>query len=93
MNSLQGVSDRENYLVTINHGSQIDPAKILQTIPCEHPLFSLEALQAQGEMPALNMRTNARVHFCGAWQRYGFHEDGIWSAHQLCSYLLGGDPW
>lgn len=93
MNSLQGVSDRENYLVTINHGSQIDPAKILQTIPCEHPLFSLEALQAQGEMPALNMRTSARVHFCGAWQRYGFHEDGIWSAHQLCSYLLGGDPW
>ncbi|MFZ9201356.1 MAG: NAD(P)/FAD-dependent oxidoreductase [Opitutales bacterium] len=93
MNSLQGVSDRENYIVTINHAQQINPAKVLQTIPCEHPLFSLEALAAQGEIPALNARPGARVHFCGAWQRYGFHEDGIWSAHQLCTHLLGGDPW
>lgn len=93
MNSLQGVSTRENYLVTINHPEQIDPARILQRIPCEHPLFSLEALAAQGEVPALNARPGARVHFCGAWQRYGFHEDGIWSAHQLATQLLGGDPW
>ena len=93
MNSLQGVSEHENYLVTINHGSEIDPARLLQTIPCEHPLFSLEALQAQGDITALNQRAGSRVHFCGAWQRYGFHEDGIWSAHQLCSYLKGGDPW
>ena len=93
MNSLQGVSDRENYVVTINHAQQIDPAKVIQAIPCEHPLFSLAALAAQGEVPALNARPGARVHFCGAWQRYGFHEDGIWSAHQLCTHLLGGDPW
>ena len=93
MNSLQGVSGRENYVVTINHVQQVDPSKVLQSIPCEHPLFSLEALAAQGEVPALNARAGARTHFCGAWQRYGFHEDGIWSAHQLATHLLGGDPW
>ena len=37
--------------------------------------------------------TGARVHFTGAWQRYGFHEDGFWSAHRLCSQLLGRDAW
>jgi predicted NAD/FAD-binding protein len=93
MNSLQGVSDRENYVVTINHAQQIDPAKLLQSIPCDHPLFSLEALAAQAAVPALNARPGARVHFAGAWQRYGFHEDGLWSAHRLCGQLLGGDPW
>jgi uncharacterized protein len=93
MNSLQGVSERENYLVSINHASALDPARILRSIPCEHPLFSLEALAAQGEVAALNARPLARVHFAGAWQRYGFHEDGLWSAHRLCGQLLGGDPW
>ncbi len=93
MNSLQGVSDRENYLVTINHGGQVDPARLIRSIPCDHPLFSLEALRAQGEVAALNARPGARVHFAGAWQRYGFHEDGLWSAHRLCGQLLGGDPW
>lgn len=93
MNSLQGVSDRENYIVTINHPQQVDPAKVIRTIPSEHPLFSLDALRAQGEVPALNARPGARVHFAGAWQRYGFHEDGLWSAHRLCGQLLGGDPW
>ena len=59
----------------------------------EHPLFSLEAVAAQAEIPALNARPGARVHFAGAWQRYGFHEDGFWSAHRLCSQLLGRDAW
>ncbi|MFN7339457.1 MAG: NAD(P)/FAD-dependent oxidoreductase [Opitutia bacterium] len=93
MNSLQGVSDRENYLVTINHPGQVDPARVLRSIPCDHPLFSLAALRAQGEVAALNARPAARVHFAGAWQRYGFHEDGLWSAHRLCGQLLGGEPW
>ena len=93
MNSLQGVSDRENYLVTINHPGQVDPSRVLRSIPCAHPLFSLGALRAQGEVAALNARPGARVHFAGAWQRYGFHEDGLWSAHRLCAQLLGGEPW
>jgi len=93
MNSLQGLTDKGDFVVTINHPEEVDPAKVIRTIPTEHPLFSLEAVAAQGEIPALNARTGARVHFTGAWQRYGFHEDGFWSAHRLCSQLLGRDAW
>jgi predicted NAD/FAD-binding protein len=50
-------------------------------------------MAAQGKVQALNERPGARVHFAGAWQRYGFHEDGLWSAHRLCSFLLGRDAW
>ncbi|MFM8549445.1 MAG: NAD(P)/FAD-dependent oxidoreductase [Verrucomicrobiota bacterium] len=93
MNSLQGLTDRGDFVVTINHADQVDPAKVLRVIPTEHPLFSLEAVAAQAEIPALNARPGARTHFAGAWQRYGFHEDGLWSAHRLCSQLLGRDAW
>lgn len=95
MNSLQGVSERENYFVTINRPEAIDPAKVLQRISYEHPLFSLGAVRAQARVPELNAaaRGTTETYFVGAWQRYGFHEDGLFSAHRLCEMLLGGDPW
>ncbi len=95
MNSLQGVSDRENYFVTINRPESIAPEKVLRRIKYEHPLFSLGAMQAQAEIPALNAaaRGTTETYFAGAWQRYGFHEDGLLSAARLSEQLLGRDPW
>ncbi len=95
MNCLQGVSDRENYFVSINGADRINPAKVLKTIPYEHPLFSLGAVQAQAGIPALNAAAAGRTetYFAGAWTRYGFHEDGLLSAVNLGQLLLGRDPW
>lgn len=95
MNSLQGVSQRENYFVSINRGDAIDPGKVLRRIAYEHPLFSLEAIRAQKELPALNARASGgtRTYFAGSYFRYGFHEDGLLSAATLSEQLLGKDPW
>ena len=95
MNCLQGVSNRENYFVSINGAERIDPQKVLKTIHYEHPLFSLGAVQAQAELPRLNeaARGGTETCFAGAWQRYGFHEDGLLSAVNLGRLLLGRDPW
>ncbi len=95
MNSLQGVSDRENYFVSIGRPEAIDPARVLRRIAYEHPLFSLGAVQAQAEIPALNAaaRGSTETYYAGAWQRYGFHEDGLLSAVRVAELLLGGDPW
>ena len=95
MNSLQGVSDRENYFVTINRPDAIAPDKVLRRINYEHPLFSLGASRAQAEIPMLNAaaRGTTETYFAGAWQRYGFHEDGLLSAYHLSKLLLGRDPW
>ncbi|MDI1319994.1 MAG: FAD-dependent oxidoreductase, partial [bacterium] len=95
MNCLQGVSDRQDYFVSINGAERIAPAKILKTIRYEHPLFSLGAVQAQAAIPALNAaaRGATETYFAGAWQRYGFHEDGLFSAERLSQQLLGRDPW
>lgn len=95
MNRLQGVSDRTNYFVSINGQDRIDPAKVLRTIPCEHPLFDLAACQAQPALARLNADAagQTETYFAGAWQRYGFHEDGLLSAVNVAALLLGRDPW
>jgi predicted NAD/FAD-binding protein len=95
MNSLQGVSDRVNYFVSINRPEAVAPGKVLRRIAYEHPLFSLGAVRAQEEIPVLNAaaRGSSETYFAGAWQRYGFHEDGLLSAVRLCELLLGRDPW
>jgi predicted NAD/FAD-binding protein len=95
MNKLQGVSDRENYFVTINRPESINPAKVLQRIAYNHPLFSLAATAAQAELPALNQAAlgTTETFYAGAWQRHGFHEDGLHSAHRLAAQILARDPW
>lgn len=95
MNRLQGVSDRRNYFVSINGHSRIAPDDVIQRIACEHPMFDLAACRAQPRLAALNQRgeTATRTFFVGAWQGYGFHEDGFRSAVDLCGQLLHRDPW
>ena len=95
MNSLQGVSDRENYFVSINRPEAIAPERVLRRIEYEHPLFSLEAVRAQAEIPGLNAAAHGgtETYFAGAWQRFGFHEDGLLSAVRVCEQVLGRDPW
>jgi predicted NAD/FAD-binding protein len=49
---------------------------------------------AQDRLPALHAAGDETGrYFCGAWQRYGFHEDGLWSAVNVCAQILGRDPW
>lgn len=95
MNSLQGVSDTEQFFVSINRAADIEPEKVQQTIKYAHPLFDLAALNAKDEIAGLNADATGttNTYFVGAYQRYGFHEDGLWSAVQLCKLLLGEDPW
>ncbi len=90
MNQLQGCSKRVNYFVSLN--ATVPPEAIHKTIDYEHPLFDLPAITAQTQVPSLNNATS-RTLFAGAWTRYGFHEDGLLSAVNVCEKLLGGDVW
>ncbi len=94
MNSLQGVSDRVNYFVSLNANGQIPETSTLLELEYEHPLFDQAAIGAQDRIAELNEAGKANgTFFCGAWTRYGFHEDGFLSAIRLCERLLEGDPW
>lgn len=95
MNRLQGVSDRENYFVSINGSAGIAPGRVLRRIAYEHPLFDLAAVEAQAGLPGLNQQAagSTETYFAGSYFRYGFHEDAFRSAVDLARQLLGRDPW
>ncbi len=94
MNELQGVSQRENYFVSINPPLAPAAESIKRRLVYTHPLFDLPAVAAQDRLPELHAAgQETRRYFCGAWQRYGFHEDGLWSAVNVCANILGRDPW
>jgi predicted NAD/FAD-binding protein len=78
MNILQSLESRTTFCVTLNRVERIDPDKVIKRLHYHHPLYTaagVAAQQRQGEVNGVN-----RTYFCGAYWRYGFHEDGVVSA-------------
>ncbi len=78
MNTLQRLRCSEELCVTLNRSDAIDPDRVIATIPYSHPVFTPAGWEAQTrhhEISGVN-----RTHFCGAYWRWGFHEDGVVSA-------------
>jgi len=78
MNLLQSIDHPRDLCVTLNHTDVIDPALILRRFEYDHPVFDRAALDAQQRRASIS--GTDRVHYCGAYWRHGFHEDGILSA-------------
>ena len=89
MNLLQNLPTNKNYFVTVNPFKE--PKNIINQTTFEHPIFSLDTLNAQKKVMQIQGLNN--TYFCGSYLGYGFHEDGIQSAVYI-SQLLGCDlPW
>ncbi len=73
MNRLQGLPADEPFYVTLNATERIDPDSVIATMQYTHPLYDLGAVQAQRRIPEI---TTDRTAFAGAYQGWGFHEDG-----------------
>ena len=70
---LQRISDPTDYVVTLNGDGAIDPTRVLAEMTYAHPTYTRASVAAQLEVPALN---TGRTAYAGAWQGWGFHEDG-----------------
>jgi predicted NAD/FAD-binding protein len=89
MNILQRLEADTTFCVTLNDSESIDPAKVMRRFTYAHPQFTLEGYAAQqrhGEISGAPS-TFGRTHFCGAYWRNGFHEDGVWSALRVARAL------
>jgi predicted NAD/FAD-binding protein len=94
MNELQGVSNNNNYFVSVNPPTIPEEKYLKRHLRYEHPLFDVNAIAAQKRLSELHAEgEQTGRYFCGAWQRYGFHEDGLLSAVRVCQEILGHDPW
>jgi predicted NAD/FAD-binding protein len=85
MNHLQALDADRPFCVTLNRTAAIAPEHIVRVIPYAHPVFTREAMAAQrrhGEVSGMQ-----RTHYCGAYWRWGFHEDGVDSAHRALARM------
>ncbi len=85
MNRLQSLDAPEEFLVTLNRDREVDPAKIIKHLVYHHPVYTWQAPQAQHRWPEINGIN--RTYFCGAYWGYGFHEDGVVSALNVCRHF------
>ena len=58
MDSLQGVSQKRNYFISINDPGDVDPKHILWQKDYMHPLFNARTLAKQKLLPQLNKNPN-----------------------------------
>ena len=87
INRLQPLPWQTPVLVSLNPARPIAPERIVGEWDYEHPVFSLAAIEAQRQLSQIQGRSH--VWFCGAWTRYGFHEDGLASALEVAAALRG----
>jgi predicted NAD/FAD-binding protein len=91
INKLQPLPVATPVMVSLNPARPPAPAHVLQRLEYAHPIFDVAALGAQQRITSLQGRR--RTWFCGAWQRHGFHEDGLWSALRVAEALGVTAPW
>ena len=58
---------------------------MVREIAYAHPVFDRRATAAQQELPALQGLRH--TWYCGAWTRYGFHEDGMMSGTAVVEHM------
>lgn len=86
MNRLQSLDADREFLVTLNRSAEIDPAKVLRRVSYSHPVYTRDAVAAQARWGEVS---HGRTHYCGAYWRWGFHEDGVWSALRASEAMDG----
>ncbi|XP_051152642.1 uncharacterized protein LOC127266436 isoform X2 [Andrographis paniculata] len=85
LNILQNISvSGHPFLVTLNPPST--PDKTLLKWSTGHPIPSVAATKASSELHLIQGKR--RIWFCGAYQGYGFHEDGLKAGLQAANGIL-----
>ena len=83
MNLLQDLQTREPLVVTLNRTHAIDPAKVLRRMHYRHPVYTQQSVAAQARRAEIQGRHS--TWFAGAYWGWGFHEDGLRSAVEVCA--------
>jgi predicted NAD/FAD-binding protein len=85
INRLQPLPWATPVIVSMNPVRPVRDEAVLGRWTYSHPVFDRAAVQAQSQLPRI--QGCSRVWFCGAWTRYGFHEDGLMSGLSVAEGL------
>ncbi len=85
LNRLQGICSDVEYCVTLNPVRPPEASAVILRKTDRHPKLDGAAIAAQRRWHEVS--GVQRTHYCGAYWRYGFHEDGLWSAIRVAQAL------
>lgn len=85
---LQRLPTDTHYLVTLGGEDLVDPARVIDRMEYEHPLYTPASVAASRRLPEID---TTRIAFAGAYHGWGFHEDGARSGLAAATHL--GLPW
>lgn len=74
-------------LLTLNDRDTVAPGRVLERLTFAHPAFTHDSIAWQARHAEVS--GSHRVHFCGAYWRNGFHEDGLVSGDAVADLVLG----
>lgn len=81
--------DGTRYLVTLNAADLVDPETVITTRDYAHPIYTPTSVAASRRSAELD---SDRIVFAGAWQGWGFHEDGARSGLSAARRLMPSAP-
>ena len=88
---LQNLPVKIPVMVTVNPPHEPRADLLLRTFSYAHPVFTRASMDAQLRVPEIQGVRD--TWYCGAWQRYGFHEDGLFSAVRMVEHFGIRPPW
>jgi predicted NAD/FAD-binding protein len=91
INKLQPLPFSAPVVVSLNPHREPAPEAVIAEFDYAHPVFDARSADAQAALAAIQGAN--RTWFCGAWTRYGFHEDGLRSALAVANALGVTAPW
>ena len=91
LNRLQPLPFASPVMVTLNPVDEPRPDRVLASFDYHHPAFLEGSDEAKRRVVSLQGRE--RTWYCGAWTRYGFHEDGLLSAVNVARQMGVPIPW
>ena len=83
----------KDIFVSLNPHEAPDESMVYKRTHLAHPQFTPETMKARTTLQADHQGKDG-LWFCGAWQGYGFHEDGCRSGFEVATELSGVPlPW
>lgn len=91
MNLLQHIPESRfgPVLVTMNPPHEPAPELTQGKFVYRHPLYTPAAVKAQNRLGEI--QNTSGISYCGAWTKYGFHEDGFSSGLKVAIEHLGAN--
>lgn len=86
LNRLQNLKTDSDIMVSLNPHNKPNPELVYKKQIMAHPQFTPQTLQAR-EKIMKEYQGKDGIWFCGAWQGYGFHEDGCRGGFEVATSI------